>query len=94
MARATYNGVVIAESDDIVVVEGNLYFPPDALKPEFFRPSAERSVCAWKGTASYHDVVVGDRVAAGAAWYYPTPSSAAARIAGRVAFWRGVKVEK
>ncbi len=93
MPKAVWNGAVIAESDDTVVVEGNHYFPPDALRPEFFADSDRTSVCGWKGTASYFDVVVGDDRNVAAAWYYPTPSDAASAIAGRVAFWRGVRVE-
>jgi uncharacterized protein (DUF427 family) len=92
MMRAIWNGVVLAESDDTVVVEGNHYFPEDALRREYFRDSDLHSVCPWKGTASYYDVVVGDAVNAGAAWYYPTPKPAAQEITGRVAFWKGVQV--
>ena len=94
MARATWRGVVIAESADCPIVEGNVYFPPDAVDRRFLRPSAETSVCGWKGTAHYHDVVVEGAVNPGAAWYYPTPKPAARAIAGHIAFWRGVTVEK
>ena len=90
--KATWNGVVIAESDDTVVVENNHYFPVSALAKEHVRPSATHTTCAWKGVASYYDVVVGDAVNKDAAWYYPTPSEKAANIKDRVAFWRGVKV--
>jgi uncharacterized protein (DUF427 family) len=90
--RAIWNDAVLADSDDTVVVEGNHYFPADSLRREHFRPSDHRSVCPWKGTASYYDVVVGDEVNAQAAWYYPQPKEAAAQIKGRVAFWRGVVV--
>ena len=93
MARAIWKGAVIAESDDTVTVEGNHYFPPDAVRHEHLQPSDERSVCPWKGTARYHDVVVDGRVNRGAAWYYPEPSDAAARIRDHIAFWRGVTVE-
>lgn len=93
MAKATWNGAVLAESDDIVTVEGNAYFPASSMKAEFFRPSNHHTTCGWKGVASYHDVVVGDAVNANACWYYPTPMEAAKEIAGRVAFWKGVKVE-
>jgi uncharacterized protein (DUF427 family) len=90
--RATWKGTVIAESDDTVVVEGNHYFPAEAVKPEHLAPSDTTSVCPWKGTASYYDVVVdGDRNPA-AAWFYPTPKEAAAEIKDRVAFWKGVEV--
>jgi uncharacterized protein (DUF427 family) len=74
------------------MVEGNHYFPPETINREFFRDSAESSVCPWKGTASYFDVVVDGEVNPGAAWYYPSPSRAAANIKDHVAFWRGVRV--
>jgi uncharacterized protein (DUF427 family) len=90
--RATWQGSILAESDDTVVVEGNHYFPAESLRREHFRESATHSVCPWKGTASYYDVVVGGDVNRDAAWYYATPKSAAANIAGRVAFWKGVEV--
>lgn len=90
--KATWNGVVIAESDDTVVVEGNHYFPAESLREGYFRESATRTACPWKGTASYYDVVVEGKVNADAAWTYPTPKEAAKQIAGRVAFWRGVDV--
>jgi len=90
--RATWNGEVIAESDDTVVVEGNHYFPRESLRSDFFSDRSKTSVCPWKGTASYFDVKVGGRTNAGAAWYYPQPKSAAAEITGRVAFWKGVEV--
>jgi uncharacterized protein (DUF427 family) len=93
MPRATWKGCVVAESPDTVVVEGNHYFPPEALRSEHFRPSATRTTCAWKGEASYYDVVVGDEVNADAAWSYTDPKPAAKEIAGRVAFWKGVRVE-
>lgn len=85
---------MIAESDDTVVVEGNHYFPADALRREFFSESDHTSFCPWRGEASYYDVVVEGRHNAGAAWYYPDPKPAAASIAGRVAFWRGVEVTR
>jgi uncharacterized protein (DUF427 family) len=90
--QARWNGTVIAESDDIVNVEGNAYFPPGSLVQECFRPSSRRSVCGWKGEAHYYDVVVDGNVNAAAAWFYPEPKSAAANIRGRVAFWKGVEV--
>ena len=92
MKRAEWKGVVLAESDDIVMVEGNAYFPPSALKKEHFRDSATHTVCGWKGTASYYDVLVDGAINADAAWYYPTPKDGAEQVAGRVAFWRGVQV--
>lgn len=92
MVRAIWNGATLAESDRTIVIEGNHYFPADAIRTEHFRPSNTHTVCPWKGTASYYDVVVGDRVNKDAAWYYPTPLPAAAEIAGRIAFWKGVEV--
>lgn len=92
MKRATWNGVVIAESDDIVTVEGNAYFPESALKKEYVRPSDTHTTCAWKGVASYYSLEVGGQKNADAVWYYPTPSDAAKQIKGRVAFWKGVVV--
>jgi len=93
MARAIWNGVVIAESDATIVVEGNHYFPPESVKQEYLRESATHTVCSWKGVASYYDVVVNDAVNRDAAWHYPEPKEGARRIAGYIAFWRGVKVE-
>jgi uncharacterized protein (DUF427 family) len=93
VTRAIWNGQVIAESDRCVVVEGNRYFPPEAVRREFLRDSGTHTVCAWKGTASYYDVVVNGEVNRDAAWYYPETTAAASHIKGRIAFWRGVKVE-
>lgn len=90
--QAVWNGVVIAESDETIVVEGNHYFPPDTIRPEYFADSSEKTVCPWKGTASYYDVVVDGDVNPGAAWYYPETKPAASDIKGYVAFWRGVSV--
>jgi uncharacterized protein (DUF427 family) len=94
MPRAVWNGAVLAESDDTLVVEGNHYFPPESLRREFFRPSDTHTVCGWKGTASYYHVEVGGQRNPDAAWYYPDPLPAAENIADRVAFWKGVKVEE
>lgn len=91
--KATWNGRVIAESDDTVVVEGNHYFPPESVDDSVLRPSDTHSVCPWKGTASYWTLEVDGRTNPDAAWYYPEPKDAAAQIRGRVAFWRGVTVE-
>ena len=91
--RATWKGAVLAESDETVVVEGNHYFPAESIRREHFRESETHTVCPWKGTASYYDVVVGGEVNGDAAWYYPEPSDAAKQIKDRVAFWRGVRVE-
>lgn len=96
MPKATWNGTVLAEAadDEVERVEGNVYFPPDALRREFFRPSEHRTVCPWKGTARYYDVVVAGEINENAAWYYPEPRNAARQIRGRVAFWRGVEVKE
>ena len=92
--RATWNGTVLAESDATVVVEGNHYFPPSDVRAEYFEPSSTRTVCPWKGTASYRTVVVdGDRNV-DAAWFYPEPKDAAKEITDRVAFWKGVTVDE
>ncbi len=91
MATATYNGTVIASSDDTVVVEGNHYFPREAVTAELV-PSDTSSVCPWKGTASYASVKVGDEVVTDAAWFYPAPKDAAAEIKDHYAFWKGVTV--
>lgn len=90
--KAVWNGQVVAESDDIVTVEGNAYFPAEALRREFVRPSDHTSVCGWKGTARYYTLDVDGRSNPDAVWYYPDPKPAAAGIRGRVAFWRGVRV--
>ena len=92
--RATWNGTVLAESDATVVVEGNHYFASADVHDEFFEPSQTQTVCPWKGTASYRTVVVAGNRNADAAWYYPDPKDAAAEIAYRVAFWKGVTVEE
>ncbi|MFO0604823.1 MAG: DUF427 domain-containing protein [Polyangiales bacterium] len=90
--QAVWNGVVLAESDDIVTVEGNAYFPAESLRREHFSPSDTHTVCGWKGTASYHHVTANGRVNRDAAWHYPEPREAAKQIRGRVAFWKGVVV--
>ena len=94
MAKATWNGATIAESDDCQIVEGNAYFPRSALVADCFVDSDTTSVCGWKGTASYLDVLVDGQRNRDAAWYYPDPKSAAANIRGHVAFWRGVTVTR
>ncbi|CDM92765.1 MAG: DUF427 domain-containing protein [Limnospira sp. PMC 1291.21] len=93
MAKAIWNGVVIAESNNCEVVEGNQYFPPDSIKKEYFRNSDTHTTCGWKGVASYYTLEVGGEVNKDAAWYYPSPLPAAQKIQGYIAFWRGVKVE-
>lgn len=94
MAKATWEGAVLAECNQTVEVEGNQYFPSDAIRKEYFQPSKEHSVCPWKGTASYYDIEVNGKRNPGAAWYYPDPKPAAKQIKDHVAFWKGVKVEK
>lgn len=91
--KAIWNGQVLADSNETAVVEGNHYFPPSSLHQQFFKPSATTTVCPWKGTASYYDIVVDGKVNKDAAWLYPEPKSAAAEIAGHVAFWKGVQVQ-
>lgn len=91
--RAIWNGTVLAESDETIVVENNHYFPPASVNREFFTDSATHSVCAWKGLASYLTVQVGDAANPDAAWYYPEPKDAAAEIKDHLAFWKGVTVE-
>lgn len=92
--QAIWNGAVLAESDQTIVVEGNHYFPPQAIFGEYFRDNPKHTICPWKGVASYYDVVVGEQVNAGGAWYYPAPKPAAKQIENYVAFWQGVKVER
>ena len=94
MAKATWNGVILAESDQFEMVEGNVYFPPDALDRQYFQESNTHTTCFWKGTASYYTVVVNGQENKDAAWYYPDPKEKAQNIKDHVAFWRGVSVEK
>jgi uncharacterized protein (DUF427 family) len=93
MAKASWGGKVIAESNATVVVEGNQYFPPEAVKKEVLKPSNHTSICPWKGTAHYYHVAVDGIQNDNAAWYYPEPKPAAAEIKDRIAFWKGVRVE-
>ncbi len=92
--RAIWKGVVLAESDDTIVIEGNHYFPPETIKQEYFKENTRHTVCPWKGVASYYDIVVEDDVNRSGAWYYPDPSAAASQIKNYVAFWNGVKIER
>jgi uncharacterized protein (DUF427 family) len=94
MPKATWSGTVIAEAgeDEVELVEGNVYFPPDKVDRTYLRDSATHTVCGWKGTASYYDVVVDGEVNKDAAWYYPVTKPAAGNIAGYIAFWKGVTV--
>jgi uncharacterized protein (DUF427 family) len=92
MATATWNGTVIADSDETVIVEGNHYFPLDSVKADYLADNSSKTSCPWKGTASYYDIVVDGQTNTGAAWYYPEPKEAAKQIKGHVAFWKGVAV--
>jgi uncharacterized protein (DUF427 family) len=94
MAKATWNGAVIAESDSIEVIEGNVYFPRGTVRADFLQPSNTHTTCPWKGEASYFDVVVDGKLNRDAAWHYPEPKPEARKIAGHVAFWRGIVVER
>ncbi len=93
MPRAIWNGVVLAESDKCEVIEGNQYFPPEAVNRAYLRESSTHTVCGWKGTANYYDVVVDGEVNKDAAWYYPDPKDAARQIKDHVAFWHGVQID-
>jgi uncharacterized protein (DUF427 family) len=94
MARALWNGKVIAESDRFELVEGNVYFPPESVDRRFFKDSPTTTICPWKGTAHYYTVAVEASENNDAAWYYPEPKAAAAQIKDHVAFWHGVTVER
>lgn len=93
MVKAIWKGKVLAESDRTEVVEGNHYFPAEAVHKEFLKPSETHSVCPWKGVASYYSIEVDGEKNPDAAWYYPEPKPAARNIAGRIAFWKGVRIE-
>lgn len=95
MTKAIWHGAVIAEaaSDAVEIVEGNTYFPVEAVRHEYLQPSDHHTVCSWKGTASYYHVAVSGEINRDAAWYYPQPKEAARQIAGHIAFWRGVVIE-
>jgi len=90
--KAVWNGAVLAESDQTVVVEGNHYFPPESIREAYFKPSDTHTVCSWKGTASYYTLEVDGKRNPDAAWFYPEPKADARRIVGHVAFWKGVTV--
>lgn len=94
MAKAIWNNTVLAESDRCEVVEGNYYFPPDAIHKQYFKDSQTHSTCGWKGVASYYTIDVNGQTNVDAAWYYPEPKEKAKNIQNYVAFWRGVQVEK
>ena len=93
MAKAIWNGAVLAESDRVEVVEGNYYFPPDSINATYFQDSGTHTTCSWKGEASYYTLAVEGQQNKDAAWYYPSPKEKAQNIKGYIAFWRGVKVE-
>jgi len=93
MAKATWNGTVLAESEQTIMIEGNHYFPPEAVKREYFQQTQTHTTCPWKGVASYYSIAVNGEVNADAAWYYPVPKDAAKQITNYVAFWKGVEVE-
>ena len=90
--KAIWKDKILAESDETVIVEGNHYFPPEAIQTEFFQESGSHTVCPWKGTASYYNIVVNGDVNRNAAWFYPLASDAAKKVEGYVAFWHGVRV--
>lgn len=91
--KAVWNNTVIAESNDIVTVEGNAYFPEASVDKNLLAASAHTSMCPWKGTANYHSLTVDGKTNENAVWYYANPKSAAAEIKGRVAFWKGVQIK-
>ncbi len=93
MAKAMWNGVVLAESDKTEVVEGNQYFPPESVKHEYFKETSTHTTCPWKGLASYYTIEVDGKENKDAAWYYPAPKDAAKQIKDHVAFWKGVEVQ-
>ena len=93
MPKAIWNGQVIAESEDTVVVEGNHYFPRSSVNPAYLKPSTTHTTCPWKGEASYHTLEVNGQRNPDAAWYYPQPKEAARQIRDRIAFWKGVQVQ-
>jgi uncharacterized protein (DUF427 family) len=92
--KAIWNGQVLAECDDTIIIEGNHYFPSESINKEYFRESDTNTICPWKGTASYLDVNIDGSINSDAAWYYPQASQLAKGIEGRVAFWKGVEVTK
>lgn len=92
--KAIWNGAILAESDDIVVIEGNHYFPAESVCEEYLRDSDTHTTCPWKGEAHYYHVVVGDQINSDAAWYYPEPEEAANAISHRIAFWKGIDLSE
>lgn len=94
MAKAVWNGAVLAEGETFEMVEGNIYFPPDTINKEYFKHSETHSTCFWKGKASYYHVEVNGKINKDAAWFYPEPKSKAENIKGYVAFWKGIQINK
>lgn len=92
--KAIWNGAIIAESDDIVVIEGHHYFPAASVYGQYLRDSDTHTTCPWKGEAHYYHVVVGDQINSDAAWYYPEPEEAANAISNRIAFWKGIDLSE
>lgn len=92
MITATWNGAILAQSDECIMVEGNPYFPPHSINQEYFTPSNSHTVCFWKGEASYYNIIVNGQENKDAAWYYPQAKEKAKQIEGYIAFWKGVKV--
>lgn len=90
--KAIWNGTILAESENTIIVEGNHYFPADSINKENFKPSETHTVCGWKGTASYYDVVAGSEINKDAAWFYPSAKPEAKEIENYVAFWKGVEI--
>ncbi len=93
MPKAIWNNTILAESDQTIVVEGNHYFPTDAVNWQYFQPSDTHTICHWKGQASYYTITVNGQSNKDAAWFYPEPKDAAKQIRDYIAFWRGVRVE-
>ena len=94
MVKAIWNGAVLAESDQTIMVEGNHYFPPDSIHQEYFVESDSHTICSWKGVASYYNIQVDGQTNNNAAWYYPVPHPGAEKITGYIAFWHGVQVRQ
>ncbi len=93
MTRAAWENAVLAEGDDVVIVEGNCYFRPEDIHWQYLKPNSDTTICPWKGTANYYDVEVDGKRNPGAAWYYANPKPEAAEIRDRVAFWKGIRVD-
>ena len=90
--KAIWNNEILADSDRTIEIEGNQYFPPDSINPEFFKPSAATTICGWKGTANYYDIVAGGATNKDAAWFYPQAKDEAKEIENYVAFWKGIEI--